>query len=219
MRSNVMKSLTVLATTLAAQAAFASNWDIDAAHARTGFLVKHMSVTDVYGGFKKFSGKVVLDEKDISKSSVTVEIDPSSIDTGSTDRDNHLKSPDFFDAGKFPKITFKSTKVEKVGTQLKVTGDLTIKDITKPVVLTVDGPGAEAKNPFNGAIVSAVKATGVVNRKDFGMTFNKVLETGGVLVGEEVTLQIDAELVKQAEAAPAPAAAPAKPEAKPAKKK
>jgi polyisoprenoid-binding protein YceI len=215
-RSNLMKSLTVLASTLAAQAAFASNWEIDSAHARTGFLVKHMSVTDVYGGFKKFSGKVTLDEKDVSKSSVTVEIDAASIDTGNEKRDDHLRSPDFFDVAKFPKITFKSTKVERVGTQLKVTGDLTMKDVTKPVVLTVDGPGAEAKNPFDGSIVSAVKATGTVNRKEYGMLFNKVLETGGVMVGEDVTLQIDAELKKLPEAAP-PAAA--KPEVKPAGKK
>ena len=218
MRSNVMKSLMVMAAMLAGPAAFASTWEIDQAHARTGFLVKHMAVTDVYGGFKKFSGKVMMDDKDVTKSSVNVELEAGSIDTGNEKRDGHLQSPDFFDAAKVPKLTFKSTKVEKVGNQLKVTGDLTIRDVTKPVVLTVDGPAPEVKTPF-GTTVSAVKATGTINRKDFGLTWNKALETGGLLVGEDVTIQIDAELVKQPDA---PAAAPAKTDgkdAKPAKKK
>ena len=109
--------------------ALASSWTVDQKHARAGFQVRHMMVSDVYGGFKKFSGTINLDDKDVTKSTVLVEIDPASIDTNETDRDNHLKSPDFFDVAKFPKMTFKSTKVEKTATGLTVTGDLTMKDI------------------------------------------------------------------------------------------
>jgi len=199
---NLFKSLAVLATTLSASAAFASGWDIDQNHVRAGFTVKHMMVTDVYGGFRKLSGKVVVDDKDVTKSSVNVEIDAASIDTANEKRDEHLKSPDFFDVAQFPKLTFKSTAVEKAGNQLKVTGDLTIHGVTKPVVLTVDGPAPEQKNPW-GQTVSAVKATGTLNRKDFGLVWNKTLEAGGVMVSDEVQLVIDAELIKQAEEAPA----------------
>ncbi len=194
--------------------ALASSWTVDQKHARAGFQVRHMMVSDVYGGFNKFSGTINLDDKDVTKSTVLVEIDPASIDTNEADRDNHLKSPDFFDVAKFPKMTFKSTKVEKTATGLTVTGDLTMKDITKPVVLTVEGPAKEMKNPW-GMTVSAVKATGKLNRKDWGLVWNKTLEAGGLLVGDEVTLVIDAELIKAADPAPAAAAAPAK-DAKPA---
>lgn len=214
---NVIKSVTVVAGLLAAQGALASSWSVDSRHSRVGFLVKHMMVSEVYGGFRKFSGTLVLDDKDVTKSTVTVEIDPASLDTADGDRDGHVKGADFLDVEKFPKMTFKSTKVEKMGNQLKVTGNLQIKDVTKEVVLMVDGPSAEMKTPM-GTTMSAVKATGTFNRKDFGLVWNKVLETGGVALGEDITLQIDVELAKNAEPAPA-AAKPAAKDAKPAKKK
>lgn len=208
--NKTMNSIAFVALSLAASSALAANWTIDTAHARVGFQVKHMMVSDVYGSFGKFSGTLTTDDKDLTKSAVHVEVDTASINTANTDRDNHLRSPDFFMSDKFPKMTFKSTKVEKSGSGYAVTGDLTIRDVTKPVVLTVEGPAPEVKTPF-GTTVSAIKATGKINRKDFGLVWNKAIEAGGVVVGEEVTLVLDAELVKQeAPKAAEPAKAPAK---------
>jgi polyisoprenoid-binding protein YceI len=196
----------------------ASTWDVDPAHSTVEFSVRHMMVTTVKGQFQKVKGAVELDEKDVTKSSVEVSVDTASIDTREAKRDAHLKSADFFDAAKFPALTFKSTKVEKAGKgKLKVTGDLTMHGVTKPVVLTVDGPSASIKDPF-GRTVRGVMATGKLDRKDWGMTWNKALDTGGMVVSDEVKLEINAELAERA-AAPAepakPAAAPAEP-AKPA---
>lgn len=188
----------------------AGEWEIDPTHSTAGFTVRHMMVSNVRGEFQKITGKVNVDEKDPTKSTVEVQIDPATINTRDAKRDAHLKSPDFFDVAKYPTITFKSTKIEKAGKgKFKVTGDLTLHGVTKPVTLAVDGPSAPAKNPW-GQMVRGVSATGKLNRKDFGLGWNKALETGGVLVGEEVTLQIDGELNAKPEAAPA-AAAPAAP--------
>jgi polyisoprenoid-binding protein YceI len=143
---------------------------------------------------------------------VEVSIETASIDTREAKRDAHLKSPDFFDAAKFPAITFKSTKIEKAGKgRLKLTGDLTMHGVTKPVVLTVDGPSASIKDPL-GRTVRGVMATGKLDRKDWGMTWNKALDTGGMVVSDEVKLEINAELAEKAATPPAPAAA-AKPAA------
>jgi len=218
-----MRPLPLLATAvglfaLSPALAQASTWDVDPAHSTVEFSVRHMMVTTVKGQFQKVKGAVELDEKDVTKSSVEVSVDTASIDTREAKRDAHLKSADFFDAAKFPALTFKSTKVEKAGKgKLKVTGDLTMHGVTKPVVLTVDGPSASIKDPF-GRTVRGVMATGKLDRKDWGMTWNKALDTGGMVVSDEVKLEINAELAERA-AAPAepakPAAAPAEP-AKPA---
>lgn len=198
-------------------AAYASDYDIDSAHSSTGFSVKHLAISTAKGSFTKVGGTVSIDDKDVTKSKVDVTIDASSIDTHEPKRDAHLKSPDFFDVAKYPNIVFKSTKVEKAGkNKLKVTGDLTMHGVTKPLTLAVEGPTPEMKSPF-GTTVRAASMTGKLNRKDWGLTWNKALEAGGVLVGDEVTLEISAELVKKPEAAPAAAAAEAKAPAEPVK--
>lgn len=190
----------------------AATWDIDPAHSSLEFSVRHMMATTVKGQFAKFSGSIDLDDKDIAKSTVEVNVDVASIDTHEPKRDGHLKSPDFFDVAKYPTATFKSTKVQKAGkNKLKVTGDLTLHGVTKPVVLEVEGPSQPYKTPF-GTTVRGVHATAKIDRKDFNITWNKTLDSGGVLVGNEVTLDINAELSEKK--APAAEAAPA---AKPSK--
>jgi polyisoprenoid-binding protein YceI len=198
-----MKRIAALAaaTLLAPSAALAGNWNLDGVHSTAGFAVRHMMVSKAKGQFNKLSGKLVLDDKDVTKSSVEATIDVGSIDTNEPKRDGHLKSPEFFDVEKFPTMTFKSTKVEKKGKDgLKVTGDLTLHGVTKSVVLetTLSGPGT---NPW-GQVVRGVEAKTKINRKDFGLGWNKTLETGGVLVGEEVEITIDAEFNPEQAAAP-----------------
>jgi polyisoprenoid-binding protein YceI len=172
----------------------ASTWNIDTAHSQAGFSVKHLVISTVRGDFGKTTGAVKLDDKDVTRSSVEATIDVGTISTRIADRDTHLKSPDFFDAAKYPTITFKSTKVEKAGEGLTVTGDLTIKNVTRPVTLAVSGPTAEIKDPY-GNSRRGLSARGKINRKDFGLAWSKVVEAGPV-VGDDVTIEIDAEIVK-----------------------
>jgi polyisoprenoid-binding protein YceI len=203
----LLKSLAIASGLLALPQARtqAGTWDIDPAHSTVEFSVRHMMVTTVKGQFQKVKGTVQLDEKDPGKSSVEAEIEATSIDTREPKRDGHLKSAEFFDVARFPVLTFKSTKVEKAGKgKLKVTGDLTMHGVTKPVVLTVEGPSAAMKDPF-GRTVRGLTATGRIDRKDWGMTWNKALDTGGVLVSDEVKLDINAELAERPPAAPAQA--------------
>jgi polyisoprenoid-binding protein YceI len=174
-----------------------STWNIDSSHTHSAFTIRHMVIANVRGEFGKTTGVVKLDDKDITKSSVEAEIETASINTREAKRDEHLRSPDFFDASKHPKITFKSTKVEKAGeNKLKVTGDLTMHGVTKPVVLEVEGPTAEVKDPW-GNTRRGVAARTTVNRKDFGLNWNKAVEAGPV-VGDEVKIEIETEIVKQA---------------------
>lgn len=206
------KSLLALAMTLSlAGSAQAATWEIDPGHSAANFSVRHLMVSNVRGAFGKVTGTVTVDDKDITKSTVDASIDVSTIDTREAKRDEHLKSPDFFDAAKFPAITFKSTKVEKAGDKLKVSGNLTIHGVTKPVVLDVEGPAKASKDPW-GNTRSGFSATTKINRKDFGLVWNKALETGGVAVGEDVTITLDIEVTAKKAEAPA-----AKPAAKPAK--
>ncbi|AKJ06887.1 polyisoprenoid-binding protein YceI [Archangium gephyra] len=191
--------------------AFAAEYEIDSAHSGAQFSVKHMMVSNVRGAFSKVTGTANIDEKDITKSTVEAVIDATTINTNEPKRDEHLKSPDFFDTAKYPTITFKSTKVEKAGQNLKVSGDLSMHGVTKPVVLDVEGFTTEAKDPW-GNTKRGGTATTKINRKDFGLGWNKVLETGGVAVGEEIAITLDLELNKKQ----APAATPAAPAAKPA---
>jgi polyisoprenoid-binding protein YceI len=187
----------------------ASTWDIDPAHTSIEFSVRHMMVSTVKGQFEKVKGSLELDDKDVTKSTVEVTIDLGSVNTHEPKRDGHLKSADFFDTAKFPTATFKSTKVQKAGkNKLKVTGELSLHGVTKPVVLEVEGPTDAYKTPF-GTTVRGVHATAKLDRKDFGIGWNKVLDNGGVLVGNEVSLDLSAELSEKA--APAPAAPAAKP--------
>jgi polyisoprenoid-binding protein YceI len=173
-----------------------------------------MMVSTVKGRFEKIKGTVEFDDKDVTKSTVEVTIDLASVNTNEPKRDTHLKSPDFFDVAKFPTATFKSTKIQKAGkNKLKVTGDLNLHGVTKPVVLEVEGPTDAFKTPF-GTTVRGVHATGKIDRKDFEIGWNKVLDNGGVVVGNEVSLELNAELTEKVTT---PAAKPAAPAAKPAK--
>ncbi len=192
---------------LASLPAFAANYTLDGAHSRVGFGVKHMMVSTVKGAFKSFNGTVAIDDADLTKSTVKVEIDTASVDTGIEKRDEHLKSPDFFDVANHPKMTFTSTSVKKQGAKLLIAGDLSLHGVTKPVTLTVEGPTKEWTNPW-GQVVRGASATGKINRKDFGLAWGKVTEAGAVVVAEEVTLELELELVKAAEA-PKDAAKPA----------
>lgn len=181
-------------------AAFATEYDVDSSHTAANFTVRHMMVTNVRGSFGNITGTVTLDDKKPENSKVDVEIDTTTVYTGHQKRDEHLKSADFFDVEKFPKATFKSTSVKKAGkNKFKVTGDFTLRGVTKPITLDVTSPAVERKNPW-GATVRGAEATAKLNRKDFGLNWNQALEAGGVLVGDEVTLNIEAELVRKAPA-------------------
>ena len=219
MRMINVLALTAIGSLWIPASATAATWDLDPAHSAIEFSVRHMMVSTVKGRFEKVKGTVELDEKDVTKSTVEVTIDLASVSTNEPKRDSHLKSPDFFDVAKFPTATFKSTKVQKAGkNKLKVTGDLSLHGVTKPVVLEVEGPTDAFKTPF-GTTVRGVRATGKIDRKDFEIGWNKVLDNGGVMVGNEVSLDLNAELTEKvaAPAPAAPAAKPAAPAAKPAK--
>jgi polyisoprenoid-binding protein YceI len=154
-------------------------------------------VSYVRGDFEIISGKIVYDEQDVSKSSADITIDAASINTRVAKRDKHLRSPDFLDVAKHPSITFKSKKVEKAGNgKLKMTGDLTIRGATREVVLEVEGPTPPIKDLQGKTRVGGIASTRI-NRKDFGLTWNKALETGGVVVGDEVEITIDIEILKE----------------------
>jgi len=172
-----------------------TTWQIDPQHSSAQFGVTHLMISTVRGEFHGVKGTVVLDDQDITKSTVNVTIDATSVDTRETARDNHLKSSDFFDVAKYPTLTFKSTKVEQLSAgQLKVTGDLTIRGVTKQVVLNVEGPKAPIKDPW-GLQRSAVSATAKINRQDFGVSWNKTLDSGGVVVSDEVRITLDVEMI------------------------
>jgi len=174
-----------------------SNWQIDPAHSSAQFSVRHMAISTVRGAFSKVTGSVVFDDKDVSKSTVEVTIDANSVDTRVPDRDNDLRSEKFFDVAHYPSITFKSKRVEQVASgKLKVTGDLTIRGTTKEVVLDVEGPTAPMKDPW-GNTRNAATATTKINRQDFGVKWNATLDNGGVVVGDDVSIIIDVELVKK----------------------
>ena len=190
-----MKKLTLLLSLVPTFAlAATSQWNVDASHSQVGFAVKHLVISTVRGEFGKYQGKLVLDDADATKSTVEATIDVNSIDTKVADRDTHLKSADFFDVAKYPSITFRSTKVAKAGRdRLKVTGDLTLHGVTKPVVLDVS-TSPEVKGMY-GETRRAFAATTKILRKDYGLTWNKLVEAGPA-VGDEVTIALDLELVK-----------------------
>lgn len=175
----------------------ASTWEIDAGHSVAAFSVRHLMVSNVRGELGKVTGTLHLDDQDITKSTVEATIDVSTINTRDEKRDGHLKSPDFFDVAHFPTITFKSKRVQKVSAdQLKVTGALTIHGVTQEVTLTVNGLAAPVKDPW-GNTKSGATATVVLSRKDFGMTWNKALETGGMVVSNDVNVTLEIELLKK----------------------
>jgi polyisoprenoid-binding protein YceI len=186
----------LFAVLLVASAASAdtAEWAIDGSHSHVGFTISHLVVSSVEGRFKDVSGKVLLDEADLTKSQVDLAVKIDSIDTDEPKRDEHLKSPDFFDSKKFPLMTFHATKIVRGGKGYKVTGDLTIRDVKKSV--TLDGTlSAPIKSPW-GKQVRGAKFEGKIKRGDFGLKWNKALEAGGVVVGEEVSLDVALELDK-----------------------
>jgi polyisoprenoid-binding protein YceI len=194
--------LTASLTLAVGGAARASDWQIDTAHTTAQFSVRHMMVSTVRGQFEKVSGTVTLDDADPTRSTIEVVIDAATINTREPKRDAHLKSPDFFDVAKNPTITFKSTRIEKAGKGYKATGDLTMHGVTHPVTLLVEALAPAVKAPW-GPMVRGVAASGKLSRKEWGLNWNKALEAGGVMVSDEVQLQIDAELVAKAPASAA----------------
>jgi polyisoprenoid-binding protein YceI len=173
-----------------------ATYDIDPAHSSAHFSVRHMMVTNVRGGFRSVKGTVAFDPENPAASTIEAVIDATSISTLDDQRDAHLRSADFLDVEKFPSITFKSTSIEPAGDdELKVTGDLTIHGVTRPVVLKVEGPTSEEKDPW-GNVRAGASATTKIKRSDFGLTWNAALETGGILVGDDLKIELDVSLVK-----------------------
>jgi polyisoprenoid-binding protein YceI len=193
-RASIIASILALGIALSAPA-WATTYNIDKDHSSIGFTVRHLMVTKVHGQFDDFSGTVDYDEKAPAKSSCDVDIKTTSVDTRTTKRDDHLRSSDFFDSAKFPDMTFKSKKVTFSGKKFTVAGDLTIKGTTKPVTL---------KGEYNGSIKgmqgetrASFTASGKINRKDFGLTWNHAIEGGGVVVGDDIDLNFEIEAVAQ----------------------
>ena len=183
------KTTTTAATTT-------TTWNIDPAHSVAEFKVKHMMIANVKGQFAKITGTLTLDESDLADSHIEALIEAASIETRDAQRDAHLKSADFLDVEKFPTLPFKSTRISLVRDgELAVEGDLTIRGVTRKVLFSAEGPTPPMKDPWGNTRV-AVSATTKINRKDFGLTWNAALETGGILVGDEVTITLDVEFVK-----------------------
>jgi polyisoprenoid-binding protein YceI len=172
-----------------------TNWVIDPSHSKVSFKVKHLMISNVLGNFKEFEGKASTDGDDFSTAEINFSLNAASIDTEMADRDAHLKSADFFDAEKFPKLTFTSDGMKDLGDDMyELTGDLTIKDVTRKVALSAEFGGIMT-DPW-GNVKAGLSITGKINRKDWGLNWNAALEAGGVLVGEEVKISADIELAK-----------------------
>jgi len=174
----------------------AASYDVDVSHSRLTFSVRHMMVSNTRGQFGKFTGNALIDEASPGSSKVNLEIETASINSSDPKRDEHLRSADFFDVKQFPKMTFRSTLVERAGAGWKVTGDLTIRAVTKPVVLEVDALSPAVKDPWGGTR-RGTRARAKVDRKAFGLNWNTALEAGGVAVGDEVILDLEVELVEK----------------------
>jgi polyisoprenoid-binding protein YceI len=176
---------------------YAATWQMDPAHSSFQFKIRHLTVSNVKGDFSKFQGVALIDDQNITHLKVEVTIDVASVNTGHAQRDEHLRGPDFFDITKYPTILFVSKKVIKTDTnRLKVIGDLTLRGVTKEITVDVEGPTPEVKDPW-GHFRRGATATTKINRRDFGLTWNKVLDTGGLVVGDEVNIYIEVELVRK----------------------
>lgn len=170
-------------------------WTLDPVHSEVSFKVKHLVISSVTGKFKSFEGTVEADQEDFSDARITFSTDVNSIDTGNEQRDGHLQSPDFFDAASHPKISFVSTGITKKGNDYLVKGNLTIRGASHPVELQADFGGIQ--KDFYGNTVAGFELTGKINRKDFGLHWSAVTETGGIVVSDDVKLAINAELIKK----------------------
>ena len=189
----MVRIFVVAASLLVSNISLAGAWVFDDAHSAADFSIRHMMVSNVKGQIGGLKGTIDIDDKDLTKSKVDVSLDVTTIDTRNGKRDEHLKSSDFFDVQKFPQMHFVGKKIEKAGKGLKVTGDLTIKGVTKSTVLMVDGPTGPVKDPW-GKFKRGFTAQATINRKDFGLTWNKALDGGGVVLGDDVKVAIEAEL-------------------------
>jgi polyisoprenoid-binding protein YceI len=173
-----------------------TNYKIDSAHSSAHFIVRHLMITNVRGGFDKVEGTVVYDPDNLDGSSIDVEIDVDTLNTSDSNRDAHVKSAEFLDVEKYPKITFKSRKIVRTGDgELKATGDLTIHGTSKDATLIVDGPSGESKDPWGNVRIGA-SATTKIKRSDFGLTWNAALETGGVMLGDDLKIELEVSLIK-----------------------
>jgi polyisoprenoid-binding protein YceI len=191
-----LKKELTMSTIAAPEVTAVTTWNIDPVHSTAQFKVKHMMISNVKGEFTAVTGKLELNNADITKSKIEASIDASSINTREPQRDAHLKSADFLDVEKFPVLTFKSTRVSKVKVdELSVEGNLTIHGVTRNVVFEVEGPSAPVKDPW-GSTRIGISATTRIDRKDFGLAWNATLEAGGMMVGHDVTITLDVEFVK-----------------------
>lgn len=176
---------------------YTATWQMDPDHSSFQFKIRHLTVSNVKGDFNKSRGVVTIDDQNITNLKVEVFIDAASVNTGHAQRDEHLRGPDFFDVTKYPTITFVSKKVIKADTdRLKVVGDLTIHGVTREITVDVEGPTPEVKDPW-GNFRRGATATTKINRRDFGLAWNKVLDTGGLVVGDEVNIYVEVELIKK----------------------
>lgn len=183
-------------STATANPAAVTTWKLDPAHSAAEFKVKHMMISNVKGSFSGLSGDLTLHEPDHTLTKVDASIDVASVSTGDAQRDGHLKSADFFDVEKYPTMTFKSTKVvPEGGGDFTVTGDLTVHGVTKSVTFEVEGLSQPAKDPYGNLRVGLSAAT-KINRKDFGLTWNAALESGGILVGEDIAITLEVQFIK-----------------------
>ncbi len=195
--SRITLGATLAAAFTLPAAAATTSWQIDPLHTAAGFSVKHMVIATVRGQFKGVTGTVSWDDQDLSKSTVDVTIDAKTVDTSEPKRDDDLRSPNFFDVANYPTITFKSKKIEQVSAgKLKVTGDLTIHGTTKEVVLDVEGPSVAIKDPWGNTRV-ALNATTKINRQEYGIKWNNKLDGGGLVVSDDVNINIDLEMTKK----------------------
>jgi polyisoprenoid-binding protein YceI len=172
-----------------------TTWTLDAVHSVAEFKVKHMMISNVKGQFAGITGTLALDETDVTRSRIDASIDASTINTGNDQRDAHLRSVDFFDVERFSSLSFRSTRVARTDTHgLAVSGELTIHGVSREVVFAVEGPTAPEKDPWGNTRIG-LSAEARINRRDFGLTWNAALETGGILVGEEVTITLDVQFI------------------------
>jgi polyisoprenoid-binding protein YceI len=177
-----------------------TEWQIDPVHSAAHFSVRHLMISNVRGEFSKLTGNVILDSADLTRSSVDVSVETGSINTREPQRDEHLRSADFLDVANHPTMTFKSRRIEATGTEdFKLTGELTIRGVNREVTFDVEGPSPAVKDPW-GNLRAGVTATAKINRKDFGLVWNALVEGGGVMVGDEVKITIEAELIQKAAA-------------------
>lgn len=194
---DMAKAAVAMAAVLTAASAEArTRWELDPSHTELGFRVRHLMVSWTRGRFGKFAGTLELDEQDLTRSKVSVRIDPRTIDTGWKERDDHLRSADFFDVERYPELTFESTRVEQAGDHLRLTGELKVHGVAKEVTLDAEPLTPVSKDPW-GNLHVGTRATAKLSRREFGLSWNKALETGGVAVGDEIELALEIEFVRK----------------------